>query len=140
MRLALFILILVGCAPITTVDHEIAPYVPIGTRLEKTLIQFGWVPDTMRDDGQALPSTAACFKYPMQNIIQIHREAWTRLSPAQRTWVLRHEIGHCEQNLEHDNSVDAQGCPLSVMFWHVPDRMCLDRFKLEGVQNEKVYD
>lgn len=115
--LSLAILIVIGsaaCAPLV-VDPEFSPYV---TTNEGVTVQFG----RMHAENRA----GECIKLDFNpNIVTINREEWTRASKKQKQWLINHELGHCRDGLDHNNTLQNNGCPQSVMFWRIPEDKCI---------------
>jgi hypothetical protein len=67
----------------------------------------------------------ACYNYSLEKEIIINYNVWATLSDKQKQWLIKHEMGHCKDNLSHDNRLDNMGCPVSYMYWQIPNDKCL---------------
>jgi len=48
-------------------------------------------------------------------IIQIDASFWATLDQNGKTELMYHELGHCAMNMVHINTIQAGGCPVSIM-------------------------
>lgn len=112
-------LLLSACASVQ-VDPDLAGYVPADVK--NVSFEFG----PMFGENRA----AECHRLDFNpNVIRVNIYEWKKLSAIQKQWLINHELGHCVEGLEHDNELDSDGCPLSKMFWHVPEEKCIGRQK-----------
>lgn len=91
----------------------------------KTPIEFSKVNDKY---------VAICKQYKVSslNVVYINKKIWNTLSQAQKKLTLLHELGHCDKNLEHDNSLQKDGCPVSIMHSKLFSSNCF-------IKHEKTY-
>jgi hypothetical protein len=50
--------------------------------------------------------------------IKINEYLWRQISSARKEELIFHELGHCFLNRYHENSVDPQNYPISIMNWY----------------------
>lgn len=96
-----------------SVDAELAPY------LSKFSIDIGVSTSGISASFQALtaPSVGQCVKYSNgDKSIVIDPTYWSIASLYAREEVVYHELGHCAMNLGHIDTVDANLCPVSIMY------------------------
>ena len=85
--------------------HEYIDQLPTGSR---TSIIFG---------ARAVGVAATCTKWSSgYKEIKVDRTYWNKISDLHRLELLAHEVGHCDYNLPHNNSLLASGCPVSIMY------------------------
>lgn len=112
----------------TNVDKEFKPYV---TRFEyfygkkvSTSIEFT---DKLKGDDWV----GVCYYF--SNHVQIDRKFWREVDEATREELIFHELGHCELELEHDETIGENFCPNSIMYPHVFSA-CYKRNKLKYIK------
>lgn len=91
----------------------------------KTPIKFSKVNDKY---------VAICKQYKVTslNVVYINKKIWETLSQAQKKLTLLHELGHCDKDLEHNNSLQKDGCPVSIMHSKLFSSDCF-------IKHEKIY-
>lgn len=60
--------------------------------------------------------------------IQIDKDYWEQIDEAHRLELLAHEIGHCDYDLEHNNEMSEDNCPMSIMYDTNFGNPCFDRY------------
>jgi len=141
--ICLFLLLLSGCGqqPAPTmpahVDPLLVPYFAkftqyIGVRTDN--ISAGFVSLT-------LPRVGQCSLYDDgSRIIQIDPIYWAKIGDDLKEQLVFHELGHCAMGLQHIKDVDANNCPVSIMFPSVfGDTPCYINNKYRYYQELELY-
>jgi len=119
---------LVGCASLVT-DREFISYIEQFEKDSGTKVTYPIVFDTLEDN-----RAGYCSGYfdstggATNRIIVINRKYWKDYTNDVRLILLYHEMGHCSLFLDHDDSVDLEGCALFGMNSVLPSPRCIARY------------
>lgn len=116
-KLFVLLLLLCGCGqeikkdPVT-VDYELAEYAQrfereIGVSTSEISMVFG----KLRGN-----TVGVCLVRPSGKKITIDFGYWSMISDSQKEELMYHELGHCAMDLDHDESVLSNNCPVSIMY------------------------
>lgn len=120
----IFILAFVGCgqSPSTqpvTVDPALAPYLTsfetnIGASAAGINVGFADTETTPNPLGETI---GECQMWSDgTRTIQVDSAYWATASESDRTELMYHELGHCALYLQHITTLQASGCPTSIMY------------------------
>lgn len=127
-RLLFMLLILTGCGPEfkkdpVVVDEELAEYAhrfeqDIGVGSGGISMAFGVL------EGNTV---GLCSIGPSGRKITIDSEYWSLISESQKEELMYHELGHCAMELDHDEGLLPNNCPVSIMYPYTFD-YCYARY------------
>lgn len=64
------------------------------------------------------PTVGNCVTYDDNSkTINIDKSFWDKSTSNEREEVVYHELGHCAMGLKHDDRLDSDNCPLSIMYF-----------------------
>ena len=111
----LLLLILTSCSHNTTyVEPELIKYV------DQYTIAKGWQLEyaiDIRFDRLDSPMVGQCYYSNSGNRqIRIDKDYWLTANDLYRTYLIFHELGHCDLNRVHDDKIDSKGYPVSIMY------------------------
>ena len=63
-----------------------------------------------------------------RRLIEIDYNYWWHVDTNTRHWLVYHELGHCALELGHDDTVDADGNPRSLMYPYVQPKLNAEEY------------
>jgi hypothetical protein len=116
----ILLLLLTSCANTqTSIDPKLRSYVEAFARagnfhtLPPLTVQFG--------NGATAENDGECIEYDdsanTPNIVNIVQNYWDWYNETQRTLLMFHELGHCVLHRVHNNALNTNGMPVSIMYY-----------------------
>lgn len=90
-------------------------------RIDDLIVQFGNVPSPY--DGYCEHGNRSTPE------VVIDADWWGSHGPVEQEMLMFHELGHCLLHLEHDNRLNADGMPVSTMYWAIFDEYYYSTFR-----------
>lgn len=139
MKFVILLLILSACGPIVQVNNPVQSPAYAGAGIDDAFFTQVLTFETEwgrhvtnvdmffvdRLDGSEIGTCIFVEGSGYQRAIRIERDTWDRRQDSDfREALIMHELGHCQLNLDHDDSVDEDGCAKSLMYpsmdrvWH----------------------
>lgn len=113
--------ILIGCAVPSTKDviRKKPPYVvhetdPVFYEYLDKLPLKNNTPIIFSDRKEGVAGTCTMWSDGYREI-QIDPKYWNKIDRSHRLQLIAHEIGHCDYDLDHDDSMSEDNCPMSAM-------------------------
>jgi hypothetical protein len=125
-------LLLTACGnpPKLTTDPVFVPYIKeyeqtFNTKVHMATINFA----------QTNPKYAAvCYQWGPYGEILVSKETWKLLTDLQKVNLIFHELGHCHKWRRHKDTLQADYCPVSFMYYQIMPDQCLSTHWNEYIQ------